>query len=217
MTATSTTATVDTSARTMPRWYETVDTIVFAGVLNLLLIVFTLAGGVVLGWAPALAAAAACSRDRLRGRRVLPVRAFARAWARGFLHANLLTAPAAVTLALLATSHLALQGTAPALLVVGLAVVAALCVLHVLLTLTMDAHYDLRRRDCVRLAWAFMIRFPGAPLLLAATTALAVVVTAMVPGLLPVISLGAWVYLCTALSLSFYAANDRNVTATTPE
>lgn len=213
----STSAAVDTSARTMPRWYELVDTIVFAGLLNLLVLVFTLAGGVVLGWAPALSAATACSRDRLRGKRVLPVRAFARTWARGFVRSNLLAAPAAVGLVLMGTSYLALGDTAGTLLVVALGVAAALCVLHVVVALTMDAHYELRVRDCVRLAWGFMLRFPGAPLLLAATTALVAVVTALVPGLLPVISVGAWIYLCTALSLSFFAANDRNVAGTTHE
>jgi hypothetical protein len=32
-----------------------------------------------------------------------------------------------------------------------------------------------------------------------------------------VISVGAWIYLCTALCLSFFAANDRNVAGTTHE
>jgi uncharacterized membrane protein YesL len=213
----ATTTAVDTSASTTPRWYSAVDAIFFAGVLNLLVLVFTLAGGVLLGWSPALAAAASCSRERLRGNQQRLVRRFAATWASGFVRANLLTAPAAVVLALAGSSLVALQGQAPLALLVGLGVVGAVGVLHVLFVVTMDAHYELDGRDCVRLAWTFMLRFPGAPLLLAATTALVAVATAFVPGLLPVISIGAWIYLCTALCLSFYAANDRNLADSTDE
>lgn len=192
------------------RWYAAADTIVFAGVLNLLVVVFTLAGGVVLGWAPALAAATACTRRRLRGDAGAVVRTFARTWSRGFAHANLLLAPPGVALALCATSLLALRdrpGATP--LVVALWIALGICGAHLVLTLTMDAHYELGRRQCLRLAWTFLLRFPGAPLLLVATTALVVVATMLVPGLLPVLSVGAWISLCTALCLSFYAANDR--------
>jgi len=192
------------------RWFGWVDTIAFLGLLNLLVLAGTLAGGVVLGVAPALAAATTCSRTRLRGDAQRTVRAFARTWASGFGRANLLAAPGLLTLALTGTSLFALDG-APTALRVALGVVGALGAVHLLLALTMDAHYDLHRRDVPRLAWAFLLRFPGAPLLLAATTALVGVVTAFVPGLLPVVSIGVWVHLCTALCLSFYAANDRTL------
>ncbi|MCK9795314.1 DUF624 domain-containing protein [Isoptericola sp. 4D.3] len=194
----------------LERWFGWVDTLAFLALLNVLVLAGTLAGGVLLGVAPALGAAATVGRTRLRGDAQRAVRVFATTWVSGFGRANLVAAPALATLALTGTSLLALDG-APTTLRVALAVVGGLAVVHLLLTLTMDAHYDLRRRDVPRLAWAFLLRFPGAPLLLAATTALAGVVTAFVPGLLPVVSIGAWVYLCTALCLSFYAANDRNV------
>ncbi|MFD6137861.1 DUF624 domain-containing protein, partial [Isoptericola sp. NPDC060257] len=182
----------------------------FLGLLNLLVLAGTLAGGVVLGVAPALAAATVVSRTRLRGDTQRTARDFVRAWASGFGRANLLAAPGLLALALTGTSLLLLDD-APAVLRVALAVVAGLGVVHLLLALTMDAHYDLRRGDVPRLAWAFLLRSPGAPLLLAATTALVGVVTAFVPGLLPVVAIGAWAYLCTALCLSFYAANDRRL------
>ncbi|MFC8600050.1 DUF624 domain-containing protein [Isoptericola sp. NPDC057191] len=197
-------------AARVERWFGWVDTVAFLGLLNLLVLAGTLAGGVVLGLGPALAAGAACSRTRLRGDAQRTVRAFARTWTAGFGRANVVAAPPLVTLVLTATSLVALDG-APTALRVALAVVGGLAVVHLLLAVTMDAHYDLRRRDVPRLAWTFLLRFPGAPLLLAATTALVGVVTAFVPGLLPVVSIGAWVYLSTALCLSFYAANDRNL------
>ncbi|MFI2102851.1 YesL family protein [Isoptericola sp. NPDC019693] len=194
----------------LDRWFGWVDTLAFLGLVNLLVLAGTLAGGVVLGVAPALAAATVVSRTRLRGDTQRTARVFLRTWTSSFGRANLLAAPGLLALALTGTSLLVLDG-APAVLRVALAVVAGLAVVHVLLALTMDAHYDLRGRDVPRLAWAFLLRFPGAPLLLAATTALVGVVTALVPGLLPVVSIGAWAYLCTALCLSFYAANDRHL------
>ncbi|MEU2199180.1 DUF624 domain-containing protein [Isoptericola sp. NPDC019482] len=194
----------------LDRWFGWVDTLAFLGLVNLLILVGTLAGGVVLGVAPALAAATVVSRTRLRGDTQRAARVFVSAWASGFGRANLLAAPGLLAVALTGTSLLVLDD-APTVLRVALAVVAGLGVVHLLLALTMDAHYDLRRGDVPRLAWSFLLRFPGAPLLLAATTALVGVVTAFVPGLLPVVSIGAWAYLCTALCLSFYAANDRHL------
>lgn len=190
------------------RWYGRLDAIAYVGALNLLVIAFTLAGGIVLGWAPALAAAAACSRTRLRGESQHLLRAFASRWRRRFVHANLLAAPSALVLAALGWNLAAAESPwLRAALVAALALVVA----HLLLAIAMDAHYELRRGRCLRLAWEFLLRFPGAPLLLAATTALVGAVTALVPGLGPVLSVGVWIHLCTALCLSFFAANDRSL------
>ncbi|GAA1670978.1 hypothetical protein GCM10009830_16160 [Glycomyces endophyticus] len=190
------------------RWHGRLDAIAFVGLLNLLVIAFTLAGGIVLGWAPALSAAASCSRTRLRGDAQRTVRAFAAAWRRRLVHANLLAAPSAAALAVLGWNLAAAESL---WLRAALAAAGALCLAHLLLAVTMDAHYDLPRGRCIRLSWEFALRFPGAPLLLAATTALIAAVTAFVPGLLPVLSVGVWIHLCTALCLSFYAANDRSL------
>jgi uncharacterized membrane protein YesL len=194
----------------LERWHGWADGVAFVGSLNLLVIAFSLAGGVVFGWAPAMAAAMSCSRTRLRGDTQQLVRAFAIRWRRQFVHANLLAAPSAIALACLGFGFATSTGEAAALQF-GLWAAAAVCVAHLLLALTMDAHYELRRAECVRLAWIFLVRFPGAPLLLIATTALAVAITAFVPGLLPVVAIGAWLHLSTALCLSFFAANDRNL------
>lgn len=205
----------DRGGSRVERWYGWADAVAFVGMLNLLVITFSLAGGIVLGWAPALAAATSCSRTRLRGDAQQLMRAFATRWRGQFVHANLLAAPSAAALLCLGVSLFALTGSpGTAGLTAALVAAAAVCVTHLVLVLTMDAHYELRRTQCMRLAWAFMVRFPGAPLLLAATTALAVAITAFVPGLAPVLSIGVWVHLCTALCLSFYAANDRNLPAT---
>ena len=194
------------------RWYGWFDGLAFVGLLNLLVIAFSIAGGIVFGWAPALAAATTCSRSRLRGDDQRLVRAFAAQWRRQLVRANLLAAPSAAALVCLGVSLAALHGRpGSGWLEAALVAATAVCLAHLVLVLTMDSHYELRRAQCIRLAWAFLVRFPGAPLLLIATTALVVAITAFIPGLLPVLSIGAWTYLCTALCLSFYAANDRNL------
>lgn len=200
------------AATRLERWHGWADAVAYVGLLNLLILAFTIAGGVVFGWAPALAAAASCSRTRLRGDSQRLVRAFATRWRRGLLHANLLAAPSAAALTGLGFG-LFTSADGSGALQFGLWTAAAVSLAHLVLVLTMDAHYELRRAECVRLAWVFLVRFPGAPLLLIATTALAAALCAFVPGLVPVVAVGAWVHLCTALCLSFYAANDRNLPA----
>lgn len=196
------------------RLHAWAEAIAFLAAVNLLVLLGTLAGGVVLGVAPSVAAAVAVSRRRIRGEAFGLVGAFARTWRAQLRTATLLQLPSGVLLVLLAANlwfFTAQPGATTA--VVLLAVVGGLMVVYHLLLITMDAHYELDRRSCRRLAAQFLVRFPGAPLLLAATTALVAVATGFVPGLLPVISIGAWLYVCTALCLSFYAANDRNLTA----
>ncbi len=196
------------------RWYGWADAIGYVAVLNVLILVFTLAGGVVLGFAPAVAAAVTCSRGRIRGEAQPLLRTFASAWREQLRRANLLEAPGWLLLAILGLNLTAFWGEpGSTALVVALVAAAALTVTHQLLVITMDAHYTLRARDCLRLAFAFALRFPGVPLLLAATTTLVAAVTAWLPGLLPTVSIGVWLYLCTALCLSFFAANDRQVEA----
>ncbi|MGC0143071.1 YesL family protein [Pseudactinotalea sp. Z1732] len=194
------------------RAWEFADAVLFTALLNLLVLVMTLAGGVLFGLAPALTAAVTCARARLRGEVHPWVRTFVRHWRTQFGHANLLQAPAHLVLVLLAVNQVTL-GRSSGPLTIVIAGAAALTLVYQVLVVTMDAHYEVRRRDCLRLAGQFLVRFPGAPLLLAATLALIGVGTYLVPGLLPVLSVGVALYLCTALCLSFFAANDRGLAA----
>jgi uncharacterized membrane protein YesL len=197
---------------TSGKLYAIVDAVSFIGVVNLMMIAMTFAGGVVLGFAPSLAAAAAVTRARLRGEGGSVVGRFVRVWKVQFIPANGLQLPGLLTALLLLVNYLALGGKYPVLgtvLLVALAVAA----IHHLTVVAMDAHYDLRRRDCLVLAARFLVVAPGSPLLLAATLAVIAFITWLVPGLLPVFSLGAAAYFCTALCLSFFAANDRRIPA----
>lgn len=199
------------------RLHAWAETLAFLAGLNLLVLLGTLAGGVLLGLAPSLAAAVAVSRKRIRGDAFGLVGEFARTWRAELRRATLLQLPSGVLVVLLAANlwFFAVQPGATVAVVV-LAVAGALALVYHVLLVAMDAHYELDRRSSRRLAALFLVRFPGTPLLLAATTALVVVATGFVPGLLPVISVGAWLYLCTALCLSFFAANDRAVAPEPP-
>ncbi|UFU03677.1 DUF624 domain-containing protein [Ruania suaedae] len=197
------------------RLYGWAEALAFMAMMNILVVVFTLAGAVLLGWAPAVAAAVACSRRRLRSETHPWLRTFATIWRREFWRANRLQAAGNVVIALLASNLLLFRGEpGHDVLAVALAVALGLAVVHQILAVVMDAHYELGAGECLRLAGAFAVRFPGAPLLLAVATALATAFTIALPGLLPVLTLGAWLYLCTALCLSFFAANDRALDAT---
>jgi uncharacterized membrane protein YesL len=194
------------------RLYAFAETLAFIGLLNLLMIVMTAAGGVILGLAPAWAAAAACVRAHLRGEGGSTTARFLRAWRSGLLRANLLQAPAALVAALLAVNLWTLGAGRPALAAVFTAALA-LTGAYQILVIAMDAHYELRVRECLAQAGRFLWHAPGVPLLLAATVALIGCLTWMIPGLLPVVSIGATAYCCTALCLSCFAANDRRLAA----
>lgn len=196
------------------RLHAWADALAFVAGVNLLVLLGTLAGGIVLGLAPSLAAAVAVSRKRIRGDAVGLAGEFARTWRRELRPANLLQLPSLSMTALLAANLWFFTGQPGSTAIVALlAVAGVIAVVYHLLLIAMDAHYDLTRRACRRLTAQFLVRFPGVPLLLAASTALLVVATGLVPGLLPVISVGAWLYLGTALCLSFFAANDRALDA----
>jgi uncharacterized membrane protein YesL len=192
--------------------YAFVDAVTFVGVLNVMIIVMTFAGGVFLGAAPAHAAAAGTVRARLRGDGGSTAARFARLWRRNFVRANRLQGPGLFAGILLA-ANLFVFGPEHGLLGAALVAALAIVVVYQITLVAMDAHYDLEVRDCLALAWRFLLVAPGAPLLLAAAICVIAFVTWLLPGLLPVFSLGAAAYITTALCLSFFAANDKRVAA----
>lgn len=194
------------------RLYVAAETIAFIGLLNALILVGALAGGVLFGIAPAASAAASTTRARLSGRGGSMTKLFLTHWRSQFIRANLLQAPGAAMLALLGINIAAFSGSSPVLVAVliGAATVVAL---YQVMLVSMDAHYELSISRCLLSAGRFIIHSPASPLLLAATLALIIVVTMLIPGLLPFISLGSVAYFCTALCLSFFAANEKQISA----
>ncbi len=190
--------------------YDVAELLFFLAAVNLCMLFFTLVGGIILGAAPALVAAVSLTRARLRGDSPPILATFARTWRSEFVRANLLLAPLGATAALLGLNLLWFSPRSH-LLVMPLWVGLALTLVLVAMTATMYAHYDLPLRRYLITAARFMTLHLAGALLLVVATGIVVVAVRFIPGLLPVIAPSAWVYLVTALCLSFYNHNDKSL------
>ncbi len=201
------------------RLYDAAELLGWLAGLNLLIVAFTIAGGVVIGLAPALVAAASVSRARVRGDAQPLLRTFAAVWRRELWRANAVLAPFAV-IALLLGANLYAFGPGGGVLVVLLWVALAVVGLAATFAMTMYTHYDLPVRRYARTAVRYLLHDLPAAALVAVVTVLAVLATRFVPGLLPVLTIAAWIHAVTAICVSCYARNDRLVEAgatTSPE
>ncbi|GAA1713746.1 hypothetical protein GCM10009809_07420 [Isoptericola hypogeus] len=139
--------------------------------VNAMVVLGTLAGGVVLGLGPALRAGGAVAAGMTAG--PTPWRTFWRTWRAGFGRTNLLFAPAWVIGLLLWFDAVALgllDGPARASLQLGLVVVGAWALVAVSYWVRVAARYDRGPLE----TWRFLLLAP----LLAPTTTLAVLVVA---------------------------------------
>jgi uncharacterized membrane protein YesL len=168
----------------------------------------TLAGGIVLGIAPASVAAATLTRRRLRGEAFGFVRAFAHAWRAEFVRANVLVMPVLVATVILAIEAVAVT-SAPLQILLAVAAVIAAALATVLVPLYV--HYDLPLRAYPGTALRWMLRNAAGILLLACAAAAIGGASWLVPGLVPFVTIGAWSVISTALCLGLFAANDRVV------
>ncbi|MCR2825763.1 DUF624 domain-containing protein [Microbacterium sp. zg.Y909] len=206
-----------TTSASGPTWalrvHAACDWVLWAMAVNALWLVFTLAGGVALGAAPATAAAAHLTRRRLRGEAFPTLRTFARVWRAEFVRSNVVLGPALAVTALLAAqaASAALSGTLGrpiGALTAGAAVFAF--VLTALLA-PLYVHYDLPLHRYLPTASRWMLRNLAPSALLAVAAVVTVTASLVVPGLIPLVSIGAWLSISTALCLGFFAANDRLV------
>lgn len=194
------------------RLYDAAELLMWVAALNLAIVVFTALGAVVVGLAPAIVAAATVSRARLRGDAQPLLRTFARVWRRELVRANLLLAPFGVAALLLATNLAAFSADGGPL-VVALWVAVALVVLTAMFSATMYVHYDLPLRRYPPTAVRYLLHDLPATVLVVAVTAIAALVTFVLPGLLVVLAVGAWVYAVCGICLSCYVRNDQLVAA----
>ncbi len=195
------------------RLHAACDWILWAMTLNVLWLVFTLAGAVVLGAAPASVAAAHVTRRRLRGESFPVWRAFAGTWRREFRGAHIVVTPALIvaTLLLLQSVAAVRRDAFGSPLDVLLVTAAAIATIVTTILVPLYVHYDLPRRAYLPTASRWMLRNLAHALLLAAAATLVVTASAVVPGLIPFVSIGAWLSISTALCVAFFAANDRAV------
>lgn len=176
-------------------------------------LVGALAGGIVLGMAPASVAAAAVTRRRLRGDAFGFVRAFAAAWRGEFRRANALLTPIALAGVVLAAEAVAVTSP-PLRLLLGAAALAAAGLFSVVVP--MYVHYDLPLHAYPATALRWMLRNVAGVLLLACAAVALGGASWLVPGLVPFVSVGAWSVVTTALCLGLFAANDRVLAEASP-
>lgn len=205
------------SASAMPTWalraHAVFDWVWWIAYVNALWWVFALAGGIVFGMVPASTAAAHVTRRRLRGEAFPVARAFAAAWRR-----DLRTSNAALGVGFLVTGMLAVgvagqlaAGSVGSVLGISTVVALAAAFLITAVSVPLYVHYELAPRAYLFTAsrWA-MRNILHVVLLLLGAVAIAGV-GSILPGVVPFLTVGAWLTLSTVLCISFFTANDRAV------
>jgi uncharacterized membrane protein YesL len=189
--------------------YAACGTVTWMAALNLAWFAGTLLGGVVLGAGPSTAAAYTLTRRRMRGEGIRFVRDFWAEYRGQWRSGNLVFAPVVVVAGSLAFSWSYAVDSHAAWPFIALLVVVTTVVIGAAGVLApMYAHYDLPWQRYVVTALRFSLAMPWAMVLLIALAAAVVLVTAMVPALFWFVSVGAWIYLDTALCFTLFAAND---------
>lgn len=182
----------------MIRLYAAFDEVWWAARLNLLWILGTLAGGVVLGLGPATVSAYTLARRHAMGESFSPWSAFVTTYRREFVRGSVLVLPlAAAGLILLATNVVAL---------LLLAMIAAYL-------LPMYVHFDLRGRAYLPKASLFALTRPASSIVLLFALAAVAYAVAVLPFLAPTLAVGAWIQLNTWLCLRFFAENEARLLA----
>lgn len=192
------------------RLYEAADEVVWAAKLNLLWLVFTLAGGVVLGIGPATVAAYSLARRRASGESFQSWPAFVAAYRREFVRGSLLVLPLAGVTVLLVANYLYFASLGSAGTVFRLATFAAIVALLVIgaYLLPMSVHYDLRVRGYFPKASLFALTRPAASVLLLFVLTAVLYASATFPFLVLVVAIGGWIQLDTWLCQRFFAENE---------
>ncbi|GAA2270110.1 hypothetical protein GCM10010149_09210 [Nonomuraea roseoviolacea subsp. roseoviolacea] len=195
---------------TSTRVYAVCSEFVWAVRLNLLWLVFALAGGVVLGLGPSTMAAYTLARRHARGESFQATREFWAVYRREFVRGSLLVLPAAVLGVVLVGDYLYLSALGPTSGALRIATLVALVALAGVGAQVgpLYAHYDLPLRAYwPKAAQLALLRPASSVLLLLALSAIAAA-TSAAPLLAPLISFGAWISLNTWLCQRFFAENE---------
>ncbi|PZG21899.1 hypothetical protein C1J01_05440 [Nonomuraea aridisoli] len=172
-------------------------------------LVFTLLGGVVLGFGPATVAAYVLARRHARGESI-HWRDYWTVYRREFVRASLLVLPGALPAIVLAGNLSALDaGPLRAATYAALTVLAAAGVYLG----PLYAHYELPLWSYFPKASLVALTRPASTALLLFALSAIAFVTATVPVLAPIVSVGAWICLNTWLCLRFFEENEARLQA----
>ncbi|SEU30545.1 YesL family protein [Nonomuraea wenchangensis] len=178
--------------------------------LNLMWLVFTLAGGVVLGLGPATVAAYTLARRHARYESFQAWREFWGVYRREFVRASLLVLPLAVAGVLLVGNYLYLSALGPGMGAMRIATLVALVALAGAGAYVgpLYAHHDLPLWAYVPKAVHLALMRPASSVLLLLVLSAIAFATSAAPVLAPLISFGAWIHLNTWLCLRFFEENE---------
>ncbi|WP_223167508.1 YesL family protein [Nonomuraea sp. SYSU D8015] len=184
--------------------------LIWAVQLNLMWIVFTLAGGVILGLGPATVAAYTLARRHARNETFQVWTEFWAVYRREFVRASLLVLPMALVATVLVGNYLYFSVLGPGSGALRIATFAALLVLAAVGAYIgpLYAHYELPLWGYIPKASLLALTRPASTVLLMFALWAIVYATTTVPVLAPVISIGAWIYINTWLCLRFFEENE---------
>ncbi len=194
--------------------YSFFDTLLWIACLNILWLVFTIAGLGILGAGPATAAAQIMVRKRVRGDLAPLFRNYPREVLRNFVKANALFLPVlgiAAAMVLNWNYFAGDRGVFPNLvamltLVAGILMVGAMCYLF-----PMYARYELAAVQYLLVSSRFAFRHLAGTVILLFVTAAVLFASQAVPGLIPFFSIGAWLFITGWLCDRFFTANDESL------
>lgn len=202
------------------RAYEFFDALTWIALLNLAFISFTVLGGILFGFCPALVAASSLVRRRTKGEVFNLFRAFGTAWKLDFFRSNKILLPIAFALAALVSSWEFFRTDdypAATVLAAVTLVVIAICVGVVSVLVPMVNHYDIQLRAVVPTAVTFTLVNPLLLILNLLVLAGVVFATRSLPGLLPFFTFGTAIYLTTRIALDFFHRNESRLAASASE
>ncbi|MEO3870775.1 DUF624 domain-containing protein [Nonomuraea sp. B12E4] len=184
--------------------------LIWAVRLNLMWILFTLAGGVVLGLGPATVAAYTLARRHVRNETFQVWREFWTVYRREFVRASLLVLPGAAAAVVLVGDYLYFSALGPGVGALRIGTFVALIALAAVGAYVgpLYAHYDLPLWAYWPKAAQLALVRPASTVLLLLPLSAIVYATSAAPVLAPVISFGAWIYLNTWLGLRFFQENE---------
>ena len=206
-------------AATWPiRLHEAADEVFWAARLNLLWLLGTLAGGVLLGIGPATLAAVTLARRHALGETFPALPAFAAAARREFVRGSVLVLPLAGAATLLIVNYRFFVALGPTAALPRLVTLAALAVLVVVAAflLPMAVHYELRPGAYLPKASLFALTRPAPSVLLLLVAATVGYACRTYPFLVVAIAAGGWIQLDTWLCLRFFAENEARLRGEKP-
>lgn len=209
------------SAHWTTRVHDVASLVATVGALNALILVFTLAGGVILGIAPALVASAHCVRERRLGRLGGLAKEFASVWRRELIRANIAILPLLGALVALGWSYLVFSVAGPdatpqrIMTLIALAFLAASAAWAV----SICAAYDTPAARVGIVATRLVLANPFASLLQLVVIIALGHASSWFTGLPVFLAFGAWSYASTALALHAFAVNEgrRALVSSRPE